>query len=553
MPTFFSWAADGEDFSPQRHAHWDLEIFQLSIQQNQGEIAFATLLVKNEAPFPVDRQHALIAYGEPGAPQLIFRGRLSGMPRPVGQALLELHFTAEPSNAMEQLLALSETLKQPPYWDTLFIDPLHADHPGAVLEARSASFSWNRLTGAVILSDLFTGHEHAVIEDDILENSLKVNIGEPPLDEVHVRLMAEWVQTLDDEADLAPALCRRFSRGMINTLTPQSLKNSWPKPYTKLGRSGYTILESSLQEVTPPSTGALNLYPTISPNFMSWDETQQKSVMKRAARCWFRAKLAVGWSYKQKRREIVSFTLKQATIFGTTGKKRQLALCLQAVGDGPRASFFMTDRGHQAIEHAVEIARCHLAGTARCLEVELMIPFAQGLALTTDHSITVKAPQLPHGQLTGKLISYRLVQEAGLAYTWLRIAVAAGARPEDAPDNIHAEDYASIEYGPLAPQAFHRSESGIVFKDYSEQKPREGIQGVHAFTELIQNIDIHGDGQHQVETVLANQYPLCANPMNSLEAFLTKFQIDLQNIETHDVLEHKITLDIPEPWYPPQQ
>jgi hypothetical protein len=513
MPTFFSWVSADDAFDPKRHARCDLAIFQLSIQQNQGDIALATLLVKNEAPFPVDRQYAVIAYGEADTPRLIFRGRLSGIPRPVGQSLLELHFTAEPSNAAEQLLVLRETLKRPPYWDTLFIDPLHMDQPTEVLEARSALFSWDRLTGIVSLSDLFTGRAHALIEDDILENSLKVTIGEPPLDAVHVRLMAEWTQTIDGEADLAPALSRRFSRGMINSLTPQSLKNSWPKPYTKLGRSGYTILESSLTEVTPPSTGALNLYPTISPSFLSWDETQQKSVMKRSPRCWFRAKLVVGWSYKQKRREIASFTLKQATAFGTTGKKRQLALCLQAVGDGPRASFFLTDRGRQAIEHAVEIARCHLAGTARCLEVELMIPFEKGLALTTDHSITVKAPRLPNGQLTGKLIAYRLVQEAESTYAWVRIAVAVGAKkPEDAPV-VSPGGYVAAAYAPVTPQALHQTASHILFKDYSTQKPREGIPGAHVFADLIQKMTIHGDGQHQVDTILANQYPLCTNPL----------------------------------------
>jgi len=551
MPTFFSWVAMDDAFDPIRHSRCDLEIFYLTIQQNEGEVAVATLLVKGQVPFPLDHQQALIAYGDPA--RLIFRGHLSGMPRPVGPALLELHFMAEPHQAAEHLTALSDTLKEPPYWDPLFIDPLHSEQPREVLEARSALFYWDRLTGAVRLSDIFTGRHHSIIDEDIFEGSLKVTLGDPPLDAIQINLIAEWMQTLEGEADLAPALAKRFSRGMINTLTPQSLKNSWPKPYTKVGRSGYTVLESFLQEITPPSTGVLNLYPTLSPPFLSWDETQHKAVLKRLPRRWFHAKLVVGWSYKQKRREVATFTLGQATTLGKTGKKRQLMLYLQAVGDGPRASFFQTDRGRQAIEHALEIARCHLAGTARCLEVELMMPFEKGLAITTDHSVTIKAPHLPNGQLTGKVIAYRLVQDEGMAYAWVRVAVAIGAKkPEDIPA-AESEGYAAVSYGLITPQALYQTATHITFKDYSTQKPQEGVSGVHVFTDLVQNLTIQGDGQHQIETILANQYPLHTNPLNSLETALTQCQIDLPNIETQAVLEHKIILDIPTPWYPPHQ
>lgn len=553
MPTFFSWVTTDEVFDPTRHNRCDLEIFHLTIQQNEGEVAVAKLLVKNQMSFSSEHQQALIAYGDPTAPQLIFRGRLSCVPPPSQPHLLELHFTAEPHNATEQLRALSDTLKEPPFWDVLFIDPLQCEQPKEVLEARSALFSWDRLTGNVSLSDLFMGRHHIVIDEDILEGSLKVTLGEPPLDAVQVSLVAEWTQIIEGETDLAPALSKYFSRGMINTLTPQSLKNSWPKPYTKLGRSGYTILESSLHEITPPSTGALNLYPTLSPPFLSWDETQQKALMKRLPRRWFRAKLVVGWSYAQKRREIVTFTLKQATTLGGVGKKRQLTLHLQAVGDSHRASFFQTDRGRQAIEHALEIARCHLAGTARCLEIELMLPFEKGLALTTDQSATIKAPHLPNGQLAGKVIAYRLVQDGGLAYAWVRIAVALGIKKLQETLPAVSEPYAESAYGLTTPQALYQTASHIAYQDYSNQKPREGIQGTHIFTDLVQRLTIQGDGQHQIEAILANQYPLQTNPLNSLETLLTQFQIDLHTIETHPVLEHKITLDIPTPWYPPHQ
>lgn len=538
METFFTWIpSPTEIFDPRTHKRKDLDIFNLTVEQREGEIAFAVLTAKT--PSSPLRQHALIAYGD----HLLFRGKLEGLPLYKDKNLIELHFTAESEDADEHLHALGHTLKHPPYWDELFIDPFHHDKPSELLEARSSLFSWDRTTGQVKLSDIFKGQQHLLLTDaQIFKDSLKIRFTTPPLESIQVQVVCEWVQLLEGEADLAPLIARQFSKGMINTLTPKTFKRQWPKPYTPLNRSGYSILESDLKEVIPPYTGSLDVYPTISPTFCVLDNN--RPTQKRIRRCWLQAKLVVGWFYKQKRREIATFTLKHKTSFGTIGKKRTLALHLQSAGDTPRASFFHTDRGRQALIHAIEIARCHLAGSARCLEIELTIPFEQGLTLTTDHTIALKVPQLPH--LQGKLVAYRLTRENNTA--WLKIAVAMGAHREPTKPSSQAS-YVQDDYASLGPQGIHSTPSGIRFNDYSQQNPKEGVLVPLTAANLIETLTIHAEGAEQIAWIVSNQYPTRDRPLEALEP--TQIRLELRDLQTKDVLEHVIPIEILDPWSAP--
>lgn len=539
METFFAWIDPTEDFNPCLHKRKDLDIFSLTLEQREGEVAFAILTVKQPTSF--SKKHALITYGD----QLIFRGRIVGMPLYRDKDLIEIQLTAEPEDAAEQLRALSQTLKIPPYWDELFIDPFHLDNPAETLEARTAFFSWDRCTGQVKLSDLFEGqHSLVLTEKQVFRDSLRVRFTTPPLESIQVQVTCEWLQWIEGEADLAPLIARTFSRGMMNTLTPKSLKKFWPKPYTPLGRSGYTILESDLTEVAPSYTGSLDIYPSVTPPFSVLEDN--KPVLKRIRQHWFRARLVVGWFYKQKRREIATFILNHKTAFGVVGEKRTLKLTLQASGDNTRASFFHTDRGRQAIIHAIEIARCHLASSARCLEIDLIIPFDQGLTLTTDHSIILQVSQFP--PLKGKLIAYRLTRENNTA--WIKIAVAIGIQQTKTKQTPHG-NYVHDDYADLGPQDTYCTPSGIHFKDYSDQAPRDGILCPLSERDLIENLYIKADGATQVAWLLANQYPLRDNPLPFLEP--TQFRLDLKDLQTQDVLEHTLPIEILDPWSAPQQ
>jgi 4-aminobutyrate aminotransferase-like enzyme len=81
--------------------------------------------------------------------------------------------------------------------------------------------------------------------------------------------------------------------------------------------------------------------------------------------------LILGWQYRQKRKETVRFALEQATQLDGTIRPlaRTLNLRLQEVANPSESTFFLTRRGRQAVEHALEIARAHLAASARCLEI----------------------------------------------------------------------------------------------------------------------------------------------------------------------------------------
>ena len=67
------------------------------------------------------------------------------------------------------------------------------------------------------------GSKHKYIGDEILNDSLVARIGKTPLNAVHVTVEANWQQRHTDVINIAPLIARKFSRGLINTLTVDAL------------------------------------------------------------------------------------------------------------------------------------------------------------------------------------------------------------------------------------------------------------------------------------------------------------------------------------------
>jgi hypothetical protein len=77
------------------------------------------------------------------------------------------------------------------------------------------------------------------------------------------------------------------------------------------------------------------------------------------------------------------------------------------IGDTRRASYMLTDRGHQSLEYLIAVCRAHLTARARAVTVACEIPFDAAIPLTLRQSRTIVDDRLPGGQATGKVTSYR--------------------------------------------------------------------------------------------------------------------------------------------------
>lgn len=553
MTAYFSWGRAGEIYDPQIHARCDLDILKLTIDHREGEAALAEVVVGAVTLPPLNQRHVFISHDQ----TLIFAGRLVGLPLKIANNLISLEFTAEPLDAVAQLQSLAPDLQKSPYWDPLFVDPLDQDNPSEWLEALSALYAWDRVTGKVCISDLFQGRHTLNLTPLFFADSLTVTLAETPLSHISVHLTAEWIQEAEGEVSLGSKIASAFSGGMINTLTPRALQATWPQEGRKIGRSGYWVAESSLTPVTPPKTGMLDIYPTVTPDFIMGEGTARSSRSGRLRRFWMSARLILGWRYRQKRREVVSFTLGQRTQLDGTIRPltRTLNLNLQQL-NLPRSAgtFFLGFRGRQAIEHALERARAHLAASARCLEVEVMLPFEKGFPLSLDHTVEINDDRIPGGQVVGKAVAYRLYQDGRQAYAWVRVAASIGGEPDELPLSI-PQYYAEPSYGDTAIPVHHQTASGLTYGDYGDQQPTQGIVDIESLSlrHMVRQILVSHDASSQIQALHRQQYPVSHNLKAVLQDIPTTISLDLISLKTTAVAEHHIHLTGVSAWVAPKQ
>ena len=343
---------------------------------------------------------------------------------------------------------------------------------------------------------------------------------------------------------------------MINTLTPHALEATWPKEGQKMGRTGYWVSKSDLRSIMPPQTGILDIYPTMTPELMGWDELTQAPKAMQAQRFWMSGTLVMGWRYHQKRREIVCFTLTQKTQLEGRIRPltRNLNLRLQQIVPLEAGTFFLTLRGRQAVEHALEKARAHLAASARCLEVEMTLPFEAGFPLSMDHSVRLVDSRIPGGEVTGKVIAYQLCQDGLKSHTWIRMVASIGEKLKESlfPSYTY---YVESDYGDTAVPKHYQTVSGLVYASYADQRPKEGVVETQSLSlyDILSDVLVSHDAERQIRVLQNQQYPVCHDIKSISEEIPTVISLELLSLKTNAVVEHTIYLNTLNAWTAPNQ
>ena len=541
----------------------EIKIFNLTVCQREHETAFVKLLVKKEDAFSITPLYInIIIETEDGQKHLLFKGKRVGFPRKIAEDLAEVEYTSEPDDEKDQLKKLAETQKTPVFYDELFITP-GDENPTNVLEARSDLFCWDRCSGVVSISNLFEGQRILDFSNDILQGSLKLSLGDTPIDSITVEIAAEWIQKAEGQINLFPQIAKKFPKRLVNTLTPEQLAKQWPRvgdkigPFASLKQSGYQVVASKLKLFNPPHTGVLDIYPTVTPLITTLIDNKPESV--RLKRFWFKGELWLCWHYFQKRREVVHFTLHQSSQLKghIRAKHKTLRLQLQSVENAlvssASSSFFISQRGESAIMHALEIAKSHLAGSSRCIEIEFEVPLVNAIEISLKDAVTITSDKIPGGTVVGKIIEYMFLITSTGAIARIRLGVAAGS--ESVPSVVLTEDsYFEASYCQDVSLSL-KSPSGIVVKQYYNQTPKAGILqpyslGLHDF---IKQIEIKGDAEKQAQHLLENEYPIRENPISALIEVPTIIDVELLDLRTAAMLEHHIHLDVLNAWSAPSQ
>ncbi|WP_032112223.1 hypothetical protein [Candidatus Paracaedibacter symbiosus] len=508
----------------------DLDILDLVITQREGEIALCQLTVPLTSPLKQNSQAILFVEVE-GKRTPLFKGKLMDLPLQINDWQQVIEFYAIPYDAKEKLAQLRDEIQQSGNWDELFIEESSRQDPVEALEATPSLFCWDPVSHAVELSDLFQGRRiRKYDETQILKDTLSIKIAGLPKPYIKVSVVAEWIQEVRGELNLFPLIEKHFNGGRINTLTAKGLISSWPRTGQILGRSGYAVVESRLAPFTPGTTGSLGLYPQMTQKIIFADEPVKSVHLKHS---WFTGKLKLEWNYRQRRREITTFKLhhQNQLLQRSEFKKLDLVLNLADISQqlpSPSApSFFETERGKKAIMHAIKIARCHLAASARGIEVSFKVPFAEAISLSMDDSIQIRHHAFHGDSATGKLVSYKLSASFEKSWAELKVAIAAGIGEEGLPTTIELD----------------------------AETPLAGLPALENLNlnDFVEATSVRNQANEQLKAI--HEAP--PKDLNALKQLLVEHQTEvnlkLKDIRSVDVLERRFFVTTPLMWSAPSQ
>lgn len=504
-PFYFAWVDDTEtEFDPVAHKREDEDVFAFDRTQDEGDFANLSVDIKNPRIGLLNagrKTWAWLSFDTGTDLVPLFFGRLVGVPRNVFADVVTLDFTARPKDFVAQKLALAETLKVAPYYDPIFVALDKQDDPDIVLEARTALWHIDPVTGVVSISDILVGEDGTVEvqADQILDGSLDLTIGEIPARSVTMTATIPWNQTFSGSIDFTGYIRGNWPNEIqeewpqpqvISSYTFKGLTDAWPKPGDSVG-SGWSVAPGSelqnvsflwKQELTLPDyldsiplpaplpAGSLMFPPRISSgNYHAGVDgagynTSVDQVFVPIG--WGVPKLILRYDADRDYSEVVTFKLNAAVqpIVTLPGEDESILMTINAnavsdfigdeipIGSVKRRTFINTERGQQALQHLVMIARANIASKARAISVGFTTDMLTGLDFTLRKNVLIHADKLPGGQAAGKVKSVRLSLDGGtgaaLADIQFGCCIGYGGSYTEAPgDPTYAEEtYCGNDY-----------------------------------------------------------------------------------------------------------
>lgn len=582
-----------------------ISLFNLEISQEENYFGKARIVVDALVSLPPGGTEGVIVQENNG---ILFKGFLVGSFVKIDGVFGEIELIAKPLNFLDKVGALQKLNRILPYWDSLWVRSENQNNFQEIQDVRTSSLFCNPRTGELSLSDWFEGGKTIDVGQKFFQQSLQVKLLKPPLQACTVNVHAHWIQRKGDISNLGSQIRKAFPHGKVSTYTEKAISVKWPEPRKRLGRSGLWILKSELKPMVPLSS----LYPTYSPPIPLGEEGAPLKIY-RAKRHWFKPILWVRWQARQKRRETLSLTLEHdfQSLFPGKGEHKTMEHTLQNINPDPeaypwepehfyregakviyknaiykcqsdhssklmfeedrelwrfkkhfhtplgspdRASFFLTDRGYQAAEHAMERAKVMLAKSARCLEISFEGPWEELKEVTTDTSIVLVDPRLPGGEVKGKVVKYALIAkgETGERIVQVTLLCAAGTGKEGRADArsilvYSVEDYEEAGYQ-IHENQVCQTPTGLSYFRYDDQGPSEGLP----YGPVLRGIQLTNGPDDQETTMRQRAYKAPGSLKKALSEKPTRIQLFFKDLRTKERLDHVITVRMATPWSAPR-
>ncbi len=241
-PFFFAWANASETtFGPQ-HYRTDEHVFSFEYLHEEGQCATLSLVIKNPlVPLLGPGRRSWAWFSKRLADgSIVPRGffRLVAVPGDMTDEVVTIHMVARPPDMIDQQRAVAGTLMVRPYWDPVFLTPERRSDPDAILEGYSASWHIDPITHVVSTSDWLVGEdeEEEFLASDSFYDSVKIDIGQAPLQSVRVDSDVQWDQRGYGSIPIGNGF-------MFDSSTGAGLVSAWPKAGTTL-EQGWSVKHS---------------------------------------------------------------------------------------------------------------------------------------------------------------------------------------------------------------------------------------------------------------------------------------------------------------------
>lgn len=474
MTPFIALVPDDETFDAATHSRRDLTVFSLSKEQNEGELATSSFEIQNPKTSlsVLEDQRVFISYGG----NLIFDGRLSYVPQGSVDSTVTLSAISTPEDLEQKILDVVEGLKNAPGYNPLFVPEGEESTPEEVLAGYPLVLAYSSTGGGVQAVDALGGATDVALMP--LDGSLRFENVEKVASKYGVAITAKWKQ-LGLKTFSNPSWFRD-----LTTMNPEEVVKKFPKKGSNIG-SSFSVVEASASEELD-AFGRQQRKVVENIRAVSRDELdpvfiEEGSFIARASLAPIAASLKIEHRYEVERTEKCSFTVPVDLQAGAQSDEEEIEeISLRDLTDPTDAqpwkakveylvddevvfgsdifraredhlsgndfdrtkwlfvgeasyfasrrlsSFFTSQRGQEAIAHAVERVKARAKIASRSVHVSFEAAMPDPSLITEDCTVTLAHPKIPGGTITGRLISYQLLWSEGQAIMSGTIAAAAG-------------------------------------------------------------------------------------------------------------------------------
>lgn len=425
-------------FSKQDINH-ETEVCYLKIHEVEGKSPTVTVItnIEDTNKFKVSEDVKVTFINDQNESKILFQGKIK---------------TSIPSGRKYEITAETEAenfLTDLPLERNVFFDTEESSQMSLILRNNQIPFI-DRKNKSISTVSAIKAHSIKDVSNLILYDSLSYEQNNSAVSEVNLELSASWISREEGIIDITNNILSKFEMGKINTFTPKTLVESWPKFGEKItnhsfsNQSKYFFGPCHIKEESQYyKTGEYrkSIYPIKISEFLP---------ECRIKKTWMDGVINICFGFDQYRKEFIRTTVKNTSI--SMGIKKKISFNLRNIQDNLESnkiqSFFETSEGKEAFKYALDIVGSYMLFSMRNTIIKFMLPLKEDLLdLNVSNWIQING-------LVAKITEIKIVASFEEQYIKVTAASFCGSN-----EYIPSED-------------FEKTRNGMLFKYFKPKEPK---------------------------------------------------------------------------------